>query len=85
VNHLDDLSGVPRFEQIAAIVEAEIRDGVWSVGQPIPSRRTLTQRFGVAMETAARAHQRLADRGLVVAVPGIGTVVTPHDRWIADD
>ena len=26
----------------------------------------------------------LAERGYVVTVPGVGMVVTPHDRWAQD-
>jgi len=78
---LDDLSGVPRYQQVALILEREIRAGTWESGKPVPSRIQLTQRFGIAQATAARAHAWLAERGYVVAVPGVGMVVTPRDRW----
>lgn len=78
---LDDLSGVPRYLQVARIIEAEIRAGTWQAGSPAPSRVTLADRFGVAKETAARAHAWLAQHGYVVAVPGVGMVVTPRERW----
>jgi DNA-binding GntR family transcriptional regulator len=78
---LDDLSGVPRYLQVARTIEAEVRSGQWASGSPAPSRSQLTQRFGVARETAARAHRWLAERGYLVAVPGVGMVVTPADRW----
>lgn len=78
---LDPYSSVPRYAQVAEILAAEIRQGVWSSGAPIPSRQALTQRFGIAQATAGRAHAVLADAGYVVAVPGVGMVVTPSDRW----
>jgi DNA-binding GntR family transcriptional regulator len=81
---LDDLSGVPRFRQVAAALEAEIRAGVWQPGAPVPSRVRLADRFGVAQMTAARAHRYLAERGYLVAVTGVGMVVTPPDRWPQD-
>jgi DNA-binding GntR family transcriptional regulator len=81
---LDDLSGVPRFRQVAAALEAEIRSGVWRPGVPVPSRVRLADRFGVAQMTAARAHRYLAERGYLVAVTGVGMVVTPPDRWPPD-
>ena len=81
---LDDLSGVPRYQQVALILEREIRAGTWEPGRPIPSRIQTAQRFGVAQATAGRAHGWLAERGYVVAVPGVGMVVTPRDRWPAD-
>lgn len=78
---LDDLSGLPRYLQMAAIVEREIRDGQWQPGQAAPSRNVLMQRFGVAGETARRAQARLVTLGYLVTVPGVGMVVTPRDRW----
>jgi GntR family transcriptional regulator len=78
---LDDLSGVPRYLQAARIIEAEIIAGTWEPGSPVPSRIALVQRFGIAQATAARSHAWLAERGYVVAVPGVGMVVTPRDRW----
>jgi GntR family transcriptional regulator len=81
---LDDLSGVARYVQVAKIIEAEIRAGTWQTGKPAPSRVQLAERFGVARETAARAHAYLAQRGYLVTVPGVGMVVTPRERWQPD-
>jgi DNA-binding GntR family transcriptional regulator len=80
-DELDDLSGVPRYLQVAHVIESEIRSGTWKIGQPVPSQVQLSQRFGIAKATAARAHKHLADLGYLVAVPGVGMVVTPRDRW----
>lgn len=80
---LDDYSGVPRYVQIARAIEQDIRAGRLAPGQPIPSRVGIAQRWGVARETASRAHHWLADRGYVVSVHGVGMVVTPEDRWPA--
>jgi DNA-binding GntR family transcriptional regulator len=74
---LDDLSGIPRYLQVARAIEAEIRAGQWTPGNAVPSRNQLTERFGIARETAARAHAWLARAGYLVAVPGVGMVVTP--------
>jgi len=78
---LDDLSGVPRYLQVARIVEAEILSGQWAPGQAVPSRNQIAERFGIARETAARAHAWLARAGYLEAVPGVGMVVTPVARW----
>lgn len=78
---LDDLSGVPRYAQIAHAIEREIRSGQWAPGKPAPSRAQIAQRWGVAKETAAHAHRWLAERGYLVSVAGVGMVVTPKDRW----
>jgi DNA-binding GntR family transcriptional regulator len=81
VEELDDLSGVPRYLQVARLVESEIRNGTWQPGKPVPSRADLVQRFGIARETAGSAHRWLAERGYLVNVPGIGMLVTPPARW----
>lgn len=78
---LDDLSGVPRYLQIARRLESEIRSGQWAPGHPVPSRNQIAQTYGVARETAAHAHAWLADAGYLASVPGVGMVVTPADRW----
>lgn len=80
-DQLDDLSGVPRYLQVATVIESEIKAGTPPIGQPIQSRNLLSQRFGIAQMTAAKAHAWLADHGYVVAVPGVGMVVTPRERW----
>ena len=77
------MSGVPRYLQAALILERQIRAGTWAPGTPAPSRVQLTQRFGIAQATAAKAHAWLADRGYLVTVPGVGMVVTPPNRWPA--
>jgi DNA-binding GntR family transcriptional regulator len=67
--------------QVARVIEAEIRAGQWTPGNAAPSRNQLAERFGIARETAARAHAWLARAGYLVAVPGVGMVVTPTSRW----
>ena len=83
-SEIDDLSGEPRYLQVALIIESEIRAGTLQIGNPVPSQVGLAQRFGVAKATAARSHAWLAERGYVVAVPGVGMVVTPRARWKPD-
>ena len=80
-DELDDTSGIPRYIQVARIVEREIREGVWKPGSVVPSGAQLSQRFGVAKTTASKAHAWLAERGLVVNAPGVGMVVLPRARW----
>ncbi len=84
-DELDDLSGVPRYLQVARVIESEIRTGTWAVGKPVPSQVQLSQRFGIAKATAARSHAWLAERGYLATVPGVGMVVTPTGRWPRGD
>ena len=82
---LDDTSGVPRYLQVARRLEAAIRAGEFEPGTVIPSQPQVVQAYGVAKTTASKAFARLADRGLVAAVPGIGTVVLPRARWASPE
>lgn len=78
------MSEVPRYVQVARVVEHEIRTGVWVTGFVVPSQVQLAQRFGVARTTAAKAQKILIDRRLVTAVPGVGLVVTKRGQWPAE-
>lgn len=55
----------PIYLQIAGYLREEIRSGRLRPGQVVPSERTLTQEFGVARETARKAHQLLRAEGLI--------------------
>ena len=85
MTELDDLAGIPRYVQVARIIETEIRAGVWNPGSPVPSQVQLRQRYGIAKTTAGKAHARLSERGLIVAAPGVGMIVTPRARWAKPD
>jgi GntR family transcriptional regulator len=78
---LDDMSGIPRYIQVARLIEHDIRAGVLVPGQTVPSVVALSQTYGIAKTTASRAHAYLADRNLVIAAPGVGMVVLPRARW----
>lgn len=69
----------PVYLQLAGIIREQINSGELEPRRPIPSVRTLTQRYGVARMTAAKAIRVLADEGLVRVVPGRGWFVAPKD------
>jgi AcrR family transcriptional regulator len=62
-------------EQILASIRRRIATGELKPGDRVPSTRQITRRWGVAMATATRVLATLQREGLVVARPGIGTVV----------
>jgi AcrR family transcriptional regulator len=63
----------------SSTITAEIRDRIVSgdlaVGDRVPSTREIMRRWGVAMATASKVLAALKDEGLVLARPGMGTVV----------
>jgi len=70
----------PVYRQLAGILREQIASGELAPRRPIPSVRTLVERYGVARATAAKAIQLLADEGLVRVVKGRGWFVTPEDQ-----
>lgn len=61
--------------EILATIRRRIASGELKPGDRVPSTRQITKRWGVAMATATRVLTTLQQEGLVVARPGIGTVV----------
>ena len=69
-------------EEILASIRRRIASGELKPGDRVPSTRQITRQWGVAMATATRVLTMLRQEGLVVARPGIGTVVaiaSPQD------
>lgn len=62
-------------KDIAAILEAEIREGRLLPGARLPTHRDLAVRHGVALNTASSAMRLLKVRGLVVGEVGRGSFV----------
>lgn len=67
----------PVYAQVAGILRQQIASGELAPGRPVPSIRTLCERYGIARMTAAKAIHVLAGEGLVHSVPGRGWFVTP--------
>lgn len=65
----------PIYVQIARVLRDDIQAGRLRPGQSIPSERHLAGQFGVARETAKRAHDLLRAEGLLVRPRGQALVV----------
>lgn len=74
---LDPESGTPVYMQLAALLRAQIESGELAPDRPLPSGKTLTQRYEVSRGTVDRAIGILKDEGLVVVVIGKGVYVRP--------
>jgi DNA-binding GntR family transcriptional regulator len=72
------------YVQIIEHYRREIAAGRLADGDMLPSGREMAAQFGVSIATAAKVATGLQSLGLVVARPGVGTVVTaprpPADR-----
>jgi DNA-binding GntR family transcriptional regulator len=74
---IDRDSHIPPWQQLAAILRERIRTGQITVR--LPGERSLQQEFGLALITVRKAVRKLADDGLVVTTPGMGTYVVKRD------
>ncbi|HVF64235.1 MAG TPA: GntR family transcriptional regulator [Casimicrobiaceae bacterium] len=74
-----------RYSTLARLINEEIASGRFNVGDRIPTEAELQQRFDVSRHTVREALRDLKTQGLVVARPGVGTVVrsrTPRVRFM---
>ena len=62
--------------RLAARLRREIAEGKLTPGMPTPSITTLSQEYGHARQTCAKALRTLEDEGLLTRVPGLGYYVT---------
>ena len=66
---------VPRYLDLRATLMGEIVAGKFPVGSRFPTDHELCERFQVSRATVREALRSLQDEGLLVRVPGSGTVV----------
>lgn len=76
--------GAPKPEQIASVLEQEIRSGVLAFGERLQSENELVQRFAVSRNTLRKGLEELNSRGLITTKVGIGSFVTFNGQTIHD-
>ncbi|MEU7861137.1 TetR/AcrR family transcriptional regulator C-terminal domain-containing protein [Nonomuraea sp. NPDC049141] len=69
------MEAAPPYVRIVDDIKRRIADGELRAGDRVPSTRQLARDWDVALATAAKALARLAQLGVVVAEPRVGTVV----------
>jgi GntR family transcriptional regulator len=80
---LDHDGPVPVYRQLAAILRERIRSGEIPPGRRIPSKKTLTQEYGISGKTVDSATRLLKDEGLIRNSSGLGLFVTGPVQWSA--
>jgi GntR family transcriptional regulator len=73
-----------KSEQIATVLEAEIRSGRLRYGARLQSENQLVERFAVSRNTVRRGLEELSSRGLITTRTGIGSFVTFDGQTIDD-
>ena len=63
------------YIRLAAELRRAIADGTYPPGTPTPSITTLSQRYGHARQTCAKALRLLVDEKLLIRYPGLGYYV----------
>jgi GntR family transcriptional regulator len=76
--------GAAKPEQIASVLEQEIRSGVLAFGDRLQSESELVQRFSVSRNTLRKGLEDLNSRGLITTKVGIGSFVTFNGQTIND-
>jgi DNA-binding GntR family transcriptional regulator len=72
---ISDESDPRAYVRLAALLRRQIAEGTLSAGMPTPSITTLSQQYGHARQTCAKALRVLEDEGLLVRIPGLGYYV----------
>lgn len=76
--------GTGKPEQIATVLENEIRSGVLGFGDRLQSENELVQRFSVSRTTVRKSLEELSSRGLITTKVGIGSFVTFDGKTVDD-
>ena len=73
---ISDESDPRAYVRLAARLRREIAEGKLAPGMPTPSITTLSQEYGHARQTCAKALHTLQEEGLLTRIPGLGYYVT---------
>lgn len=69
-----------RYEQVAEIIAAKIRNGEWKIGQKIPGEIELAREYGVGRSTVRETLNILQQKGMIEKRHGSGTYVTENKK-----
>lgn len=72
--------GEPRYISVFNQLSQDISNGVFPVGQLLPTELQLCEQFEVSRFTARNALRMLTDAGLVTRRPRVGSIVTLQNR-----
>ncbi|MEU4229627.1 GntR family transcriptional regulator [Nonomuraea sp. NPDC026600] len=72
---------IPVYQQIAGELIEQIKAGEYIPNRPIPSEKTLSQRYERAPGTIRQALACMRDLGWVITVPQKGTYVAETQDW----
>lgn len=74
------IDGEPRYLSVFNRISQDIADGVYPVGELLPTEHQICEIFGVSRFTTRNALRLLTDAGLVTRRPRVGSIVTLQNR-----
>lgn len=74
-----DPGGVPLYQRVRDRLKAELIEGIWKPGDPLPTELELGRRFNVSVGTIRNAVLSLVREGLLTRRAGKGTFVSRID------
>jgi GntR family transcriptional regulator len=74
---IDPEGDVPIYVQLADLLRGQIDRGEIAERQPIPSKKALTQEYGIVQGTVERAFTLLKEQGYIRTVMGRAMYVVP--------
>ena len=78
MNPIDRASPLPIYHQLKALIQEQIRFGLWRPGDRIPTERELCQTYAISRSPVRQALSDLAREGVLLRRPGLGTFVADH-------
>lgn len=73
---LEHCGSAPLYSQLVSRIRRNLENGVWKLGDRIPTEQQLCGEFGVSRITVRRAVEALEEEGLLVRRQGKGTFVS---------
>jgi multiple sugar transport system substrate-binding protein len=71
-------SPVPIYHQLKMLIQQRIKSGLWGPGDRIPTECELCQMYGISRSPVRQALNQLAQEGVLIRRPGLGTFVANH-------
>jgi DNA-binding transcriptional regulator YhcF (GntR family) len=72
---VDESSKVPKYLQVVEIIKSDIDNGIFGIGEQVPSINETSAEFYLARDTVEKAYKVLKEKGILSAVKGKGYYV----------
>ena len=63
------------YQKIAGTIAWQIKIGIWKAGEKLPSLRTISNEYGVSLNTAIQVYYELEKEGFIISRPKSGYIV----------